>query len=372
MAGQRGSGVRRGRSGRTGGRVVAVTGAAGPVGQPVAARLLADERVRRVVALDTRRGDLDGVQWRVLDLAAPPPAGSGLADRLGACDAVVHCASWGDPSAPPAARRRRTLDAATALLDAAAQVGARRVAVLSSATVYGALPGAPVPLDEDAPLLAVPADSPIGDLLALEQALAGHVDPPAGFPAVTPVRPALTAGPGVDGPLARHFDGARTLVVKGTRPLWQFCHVDDLASALAAVVLDDVAGAVTVGCDGWLTQDEVEHLGGLTRVELPAALALGTADRLHRLGITRAPASELAYAMHPWVVPSTRIRAAGWRPLHDNVSALQALLTEAARRHSAGHRPGTAETATLGAAGATVAVLGAAAVVRRSRRRRRG
>src|SRR5690606_41678554 len=59
--------------------------------------------------------------------------------------------------------------------------------------------------------------------------------------------------------------------------------------------------------------NEVEALSGRARIELPGSFAYGTAERLHRLGITPAPASELHYVTNPWVVSSERLRAAGWR-----------------------------------------------------------
>jgi nucleoside-diphosphate-sugar epimerase len=163
----------------------------------------------------------------------------------------------------------------------------------------------------------------------------------------------------------------RLLVVKDSRPHWQFCHVDDLTAALVHAVLGEVTGDVTVASAGFLTQAEVEAISGLRRIELPARIAFGTAERLHRLGMTPAPASELAYTAEPWVVSSARLRAAGWRPAFDNRQALRAIVDENASRERAGGRR-FGRDATLGAAGATVAVLGTAAVVRQIRRTRRG
>lgn len=356
----------RRRAGRHEGRVVAVTGAARGVGRLLAQRLLAEPSVREVVGLDDHRGDLDGVRWRVVDVADPA-----VAARLTGCGTVVHTDVDMDPDAPPQARRARSVRAVQAVLTAAAAAGVRRAVVLSSAMVYGALPDNPVPLDEDAPLLAIPNSSVVGDLLAVEEVCQRARTTHPGL-SVTVVRPAAVVGPGVDTVLTRHFESPRLLVLKGTSPRWQFCHIDDLAAALAVAVVRDLDGPVTVGCDGWLTQDEVESVTGLARLELPAAVALGAAERLHRLGVIRAPASDLAYVSYPWVVPSTRLRTAGWRPVHDNVSALQALLGEVAGRHAVGaRRVGRRESATLGAAGATMAALGAAAAVRRARRARR-
>ena len=158
-------------------------------------------------------------------------------------------------------------------------------------------------------------------------------------------------------------------MVKDSHPHWQFCHVDDLVSALVLAALGTVEGVVTVASDGYLSQLEVEAVTGLRRIELPARIAYGTAERLHRLGMTPAPASELAYTAEPWVVPSARLRAAGWVPRFGNGEALAALMAENAGAERAGGRR-FGRDATLGAAGATVAVLGTAAVVRQIRRQR--
>ncbi len=78
--------------------------------------------------------------------------------------------------------------------------------------------------------------------------------------------------------------------------------------------------------------------------------------------------------MHPWVVSVSRLHDAGWRPKWTNEEVLGALLEEVEGRHTvAGRRLGrkdaTAVSAT--AAGATVALLGTAALVRRARKARR-
>lgn len=355
-----------------GGLTVGVVGAASGVGRLVAARLAARPGVRRVVGVDDARGDVEGVHWRVLDPADPE-----LVTALTGLDAVVHTLVDVTVSADPAARGRRTVRGVQTLLTAAAAAGVSRVVVVTSAMVYGAAPDNPVPLAEDAPLQAQPDGALLSDLLEVE-ALVRRSRLAHPGTAVTVVRPAMLVGPGVDTVLTRHFESPRLLVVKGSRPAWQFCHVDDLASALehlAVGAADDGAGpphVATVGCEGWLEQAQVEQLSGLGRLELPAGLAFATAERLHRVGLTPAPASELHFLANPWVVPSARLRGIGWRPEHTNETALESLL-ELVEGHRAlgSRRLGRRERATLGAAGATVAVLGSAAVVRRARRQRR-
>ena len=49
----------------------------------------------------------------------------------------------------------------------------------------------------------------------------------------------------------------------------------------------------------------------MRRIELAAATAFGTAERLHRVGVLPAPASELAFVVYPWTVAADRLRRGG-------------------------------------------------------------
>jgi nucleoside-diphosphate-sugar epimerase len=344
--------------------VVAITGAASGVGQALALRLVSSDRIRKVVAIDERRGEVPGATWRVLDVRDPA-----IADKLRGADVVVHLALDLDLESDPKARSAFNVRGTQTVLTASAAAGVRRVVLCTSAMVYGAQADNDVPLAEDAPLRATSEASFVDDLLEIERL--GRRAPRA-HPGlnVTVLRPAVG---GTDTALTRYFESPRLLVVAGSRPCWQFCHVEDLVSALEYAVLEKVDGEMAVGCDGWLEQEEVEELSGIRRMELPPAIAFGAASRLHRLGLTPSPAGDLAYTMHPWVVSGSRLYEAGWRPQWTNEEVLAELLAEVEGRNSvAGRRLGRKDATALGAAGATVALVGAAAAVRRARRARRG
>jgi hypothetical protein len=110
----------------------------------------------------------------------------------------------------------------------------------------------------------------------------------------------------------------------------------------------------------------------LRRIELPAGLTFGTAQRLHRAGITPAPVTDLHFVVYPWVVDCATLRQAGWKPAFDNETALGVLLAQRSGHHAVAGRRLDRKDATITAAGATVAVIGTAAIVHRARRRRRG
>jgi nucleoside-diphosphate-sugar epimerase len=354
--------------------VVAVTGAAGGIGHALTARLVSSRQVKRVIAIDEERGDIEGVTWRLADIRNPA-----LGGKLTGVDVVVHADVDLSPDTDARQRRAFNVRGAQTVLAAAAAGRVGRVVLVTSSMVYGARPDNPVPLPEDAPLAAEADSSVAGDMLEVEQ-LARRS--PRAYPgmAVTVVRPAALVGEGrspqgdpwsVDTLVTRHFEAPRLLAVKGSAPRWQFCHVEDLISALEFTVGGGIDGAFAVGCDGWLEQDEVEQISGLKSIELPARLTFGTAQRLHRMGVTPAPAMDLRYVVYPWVVDCAALRAAGWRPRFDNAAALRVLLDQRHGRHAVAGRRIARKEATITAAGATVAVIGTAAIVRRARRRHR-
>jgi nucleoside-diphosphate-sugar epimerase len=382
---------------RRGGPVIAVTGAAHGVGELLVRRLTASDAVKKVIAIDTIRGDVAAATWRLVDVRDPV-----LADRLAGVDVVVHLAlDLGVDDDRPELHASNVRGTAT-VLTAAPAAGVNHVVLVTSAMVYGAQPENPVPVAEDAELLAAPDSALLGELLEIERLAAQAPRTHAGL-RVTVLRPAALVGGGIDTVLTRHFEAPRLLAVKGARTCWQFCHVDDLVSALAFVAtggLDatkspdpadpgagDAAGSAAttdqsaaarlvvaaVGCDGWLERDAIERLTGKRHIELPPSLAFGTAERLHRLGVTPASSSDLQFLVHPWVVEARRLAAHGWLPAFDNESALLAALAESSGSLAiGGHRLGRRDAAAGAAVGATVALVGTAALVRRARRRRRG
>src|SRR5262249_42287301 len=271
----------------------------------------------------------------------------------------------------PKSRRAHNVRGAQTVLTAAAAGGVGRVVLITSAMVYGARAENPVPIAESAPLNADPDGSVVGDFMEIEQLAERSPRANPGM-SITIVRPAALVGEGIDTLVTRHFEAPRLLAVKGCAPRWQFCHVADLLSAIELAAAGEVKGAFAVGSDGWLEQDQVEELSGLRRIELPAGVTFGTAQRLHRAGITPAPVSALHYVVYPWVVDCQALREAGWQPSVTNAQALQVLLEQRAGHHAVAGRRLQRKDAAITAAGAAVAVIGTAALLRPVRERGRG
>ena len=74
------------------------------------------------------------------------------------------------------------------------------------------------------------------------------------------------------------------------------------------------------------------HLHGASEVE-----GIGSGDT-QNANVLPAPATDLAYVVHPWAVSSRRLLDAGWRPTYDNETCLGQLLEEVRGHHAVAAR----------------------------------
>jgi nucleoside-diphosphate-sugar epimerase len=345
---------------------VAVTGVAGYLGRRLLSLFDADQRVERVVGIDIAEPlvvspKLEFHQMDVRDAR--------LAKILPGVDAVVHLAFQVDPIRDEAEMRLLNVDGTRNVLEAAGATGVRKLVYASSATVYGAHPDNDFPLTESSPLRANQDFSSAWHKLETERLIEAFSEDHPDV-VVTVLRPAIVFGANVQNFISRMLEAPRVTTVKGYEPPLQLVHEEDVASALHLAITMDIPGAYNVSADGWLTADEVIELSGKKRVELPEAVAFSLAERMWKVGLTEAPPGELHYVMHPWVVDNAKLRAVGWAPAHSNRDALLETLESHRPWVSLGRARMRKDDLAKGAA-ATLGVVGAMALVRRSRKRRR-
>lgn len=343
---------------------VLVTGGLTQLGGAVASGLTSVAGIGRVVALGGTRSSLPGVTWRVGDVLDPS-----VSQKLNDVAAVVHLDLDLAIDSDPVARSAVNVRAAETVITAAAAAGVPRVVIVTSTMVFGADPKNAVPMAEDSPLLAS-GTGVLADLLAIEDLVerARIVHPGI---EVTVLRPSTLVGAGIDSAVSRHFAAPRLLGVRDVRMCWQFCHVDDLASAVGLAATGALSGSAVVTSPGWLEQARAAEIADVRTVELPANVAFAAAERLHRARLTPSSSADLTFLSYPWVLEPARLLAAGWQARFDNAAALAVLVGEA-RGHLtlAGRRLGRRDATIAGAGAATVAAVGAAALVRRARRSR--
>jgi nucleoside-diphosphate-sugar epimerase len=350
---------------------VAVIGAAQPVGQALLERLDADPRVERILGIDC---DEPAMPVAKLEFRTGEVRDQLLALALEGADVVVHAGLDEHPDTGEDERFARNVHGTRNVLDAVAKTAPVRYVHLSSAAVYGAHSDNALPLRESSPLRANPDHATAYHQLLAEELVEGFAQ---SHPAtrVVVLRPATVLGHGVDHVLARHLLAPRLLTVADSEPPLQFLHLDDLAAALHLAVLDDLTGAYNVAADGWLAADELSTVLGRRRLAVPEAVAFGLARGMFSRHLASTPPGALHYLMHPTVVTSARMKAAGWSPSRSN----REILREFAADHHGELRLGRLELRTrdvvLGGAtvlGGLTALVARAIWQRRPSRHRRG
>ena len=230
-------------------------------------------------------------------------------------DALVHLAFLLNPIHDEAAMYDVDVNGTQNVLEAASAANVGQVLVTSSATAYGAFPDNPVPLTEDDPVRGAPEfsyarDKAESDRLCQLWALR-HPDR-----VMTIVRPCIVFGPEVDNYILRlwlrqpfHADTGR-----GDPPV-QFVHVDDVAEALILLLEGRHPGAFNVAADGELTVSEAFGMLGLKTRRVPYGFYKRLAAALWKARVSEAPAGQVDFAIHPWVVSSDKLKqATGWAP----------------------------------------------------------
>ena len=288
---------------------VVVTGAAGAIGRRVVSRLVSADDVE-ILALDKvgQPGIAPGVDDKRVDLAS-----ADLVSVFSGADSVVHLATVTTPGTSEPAAEQLELAIVRRVLDAAADAGVGQVVLLSTAMVYGAWEGNPVPLTEDAPVRPNPDFSWAAVRAAVEQlALEWGSGRPGS--AVAVLRPAAVVADDDLGQLARVLHAARVGIAAVGDPPVQYIHVDDLSSAIATVVAERFDGVANVAPDGWIPPDALHDLEGPTpRLRVPSWAARGLATLRWRAGLAPTPPGVVPYTAHAWVVSNDRLRALGWR-----------------------------------------------------------
>ncbi|MBM4280007.1 MAG: NAD-dependent epimerase/dehydratase family protein [Deltaproteobacteria bacterium] len=319
------------RARRSGGAVVAVTGAFGFLGRHLLRRLEGDPAVDRVVAVDVRSGaallDDDTVaadlmtrhpklSAHILDLTAPG-ADRELAGILAAeqVTSLFHLAFLSSPTHHLEMAHELETVGTHYVLNAAAAAAVDHVLSVSSTMCYGARPDNPAYLTEDAPLRPPPSRALRDRADADEQVrrfAAEHDDVAV-----------VVARLGALLPTARDHFWTRLLsrplvpTVLGYDPLLQFLHPDDAIAALLHLWRTSARGVFNVVGQGVLPLSHV-----LTRLRrlpllLPAGLGQSLAATLWRAQLVEMPQHFFGYLRWGWLADDARLRATGFVPQHD-------------------------------------------------------
>jgi len=187
------------------------------------------------------------------------------------------------------------------LLDLSHKYGIRRVVVLSTFHVYGAVAYNPALIDESAPLKSAGLSADLIDSVELENLANIYLWK---YPElnITILRPCNIVGPGVRNSISTLLASERAPVLAGFSPMMQFIHIDDMADAIVLAYNKPVRGVFNVAPHDWVAYQHALKLCGCRRTQIPSVPPLVPKLILRTLNLRSFPSYLMAFFKYPVVI----------------------------------------------------------------------
>ncbi|RIK10951.1 MAG: NAD-dependent dehydratase [Acidobacteria bacterium] len=297
---------------------IAITGVSGYLGQLLLKHLAEDDSVTEIVGIDMVEPGYSppNLRFHRADIRDPE-----LAAFLDGVAVLVHLAFVFNPIHDENLMSDINVNGTLNVFSAAAEAGVSQVVYASSMAVYGAHSDNDYPLTEESPLRANADFSYALHKLEAERRIAVWREENPDIK-VALLRMAIVMGAGAENFVSRSLEAPRLLSVAGYAPPLQFLHQDDAVAAIRFAIDHSIDGVYNVSADGELSRDEFLAIIGKKDLALPEPAAFPAAKIAWKLGVSEAPAGELRFLMHRWVVSNEKFKEAGFAPLHTNREAL--------------------------------------------------
>ncbi len=298
------------RTGAQPGEKVLITGIAGGQGRLIAQRLGGAFRLTGVDRTPWEGHPRD-VTVHVLDLRKRKMEDIVRTERP---DAVVHHAFIRHFRVEPRVRHEVNVLGTKRLLEYCVTYGVKRIVVLSSHYVYGALPDNPYYVDEEYPLNVSRTYPEVRDLAEVDTLCSAFLWRHPEI-ATTILRPVATVGPSVSSTMARYLRQRWVPMIMGFDPMTQFIHEDDVAKAVALALETGTHGVYNVvGPDAVPLSVAIRETGGAA-VPIPEPVARLVFGQLFQLGLYHVPPGAIDFVKYPCTLDGRRfVAATGFQP----------------------------------------------------------
>ena len=295
-----------------------VTGGAGFIGSHVVDALVA--RGDEVAVIDSlihgrKENVASGAELHERDIREP------LDDIFDAVrpEAVFHLAAQADVRVSvehPVEDAEVNVLGTRRMLEYAAEYGVKRVIVLSSGYVYGALPENPNFLDEEQPLNVSRTYPAIRDLAEVDQLVMTFLWKHPEI-ATTLLRPVNMLGPSSHTAIGRLLRARLVPMMAGFDPMMQFIHEEDVAAAVALALEKGTHGVFNVTGPGSVPLSVAIEECGATAVALLEPAARIIFSQLFRLGLYHTPAGAIDFLKYNCTLDGRRfVGTTGFEPRH--------------------------------------------------------
>lgn len=229
--------------------------------------------------------------------------------------AVVHLAFVRHFRADPMVRHEINVAGTKRLLECCAAYDVKKLVVLSSSYVYGALPENPYYMDEDTTLNVSRHYPDIRDLAEVDTLCNTFLWK---HPEITTaiLRPVPTLGYYVHSSIGGYLKLRWAPTIMGFNPMVQFIHEDDLADAVGRTLEAGIRGIFNVTGPGAVPLKVAIRETGGTAVPMPESVARNVIGQLFNLGLYHLPPGAIDFVKYPCTIDGRRFReATEFRPL---------------------------------------------------------
>ena len=282
-----------------------ITGIAGGQGRLVAKRVAGDFEVRGVDRVPWE-GHPSQIAVHTMDLRKKKFEDIFRRERP---TAVVHLAFVRHFRSDPMVRHEINVAGTKRLLECCAEYGVKKLVVLSSSYVYGALPENPYYMDEDTALNVSRHYPDIRDLAEVDTLCTTFLWK---YPEIATaiLRPVNTLGYYVHSAIGAYLKLRYVPTVLGFNPMLQFIHEEDVAEAIARTLETGVRGVFNVVGPGAVPLKVAIRETGGTAVPLLEIAARTIIERLFRVGLYHLPSAALDFVKYPCTIDGRRFRSA--------------------------------------------------------------
>ncbi|WP_152206742.1 SDR family oxidoreductase [Marinobacter changyiensis] len=187
------------------------------------------------------------------------------------------------------------------LLDLSHKYGIKRVVVLSTYHVYGAVAYNPALIDEEAPLKGAGLSADLIDSVELENLANIYL---WRYPDlnITVLRPCNIVGPGVRNSISTLLASEHAPVLAGFSPMMQFIHINDMADAIVLAYQKNHKGIYNVAPEDWVAYQHALALCGCKRIPIPSIPPILPRLILRALRLRSFPSYLMDFFKYPVVI----------------------------------------------------------------------
>lgn len=171
------------------------------------------------------------------------------------------------------------------ILELCERSGVKKVIILSTFHVYGALPDNSIFLTEDAPLRASMRHPELRDVIEMDQICTNWMWKNQNSISTIVLRPCNIIGTQIQNAMTRFLAGPVALSPLDYNPFFQFIHEFDMAQVLYKVLKDVPTGTYNVAGNDFISLREALDVVGTKGVPFPMVLAGGLNSILKKMNI---------------------------------------------------------------------------------------